>query len=73
MKILLTTRETAEAVSMSESKIRRLVSEQRFPPPIAIDGNVRWRMKDLSDWGEQLAAGEIPPPKAKRGRPRLAI
>ena len=73
MKILLTIVEAAAYISLSESKIRRLVNEGRMPAPITIDGNVRWRVKDLDAWVEQLAAGEIPPSKVKRGRPRLAV
>ena len=73
MKILLTFGEAADYISLSESKIRRLINEGRMPAPIRIDGNVRWLAKDLDNWVEKLAAGEIPPSKVKRGRPRLAI
>ncbi len=73
MKLLLDIKETVNYVSMSESKIKRMVSEGRFPKPVAIDGNIRYRVKDLNVWGDQLSAGEIPPAQAKRGRPRLAI
>ena len=73
MKLLLTIIETAEVVSMSESKIRRLMAEKRFPLPVTIDGNRRWRMRDLEEWESKLIAGELPPARAKRGRPRLAV
>jgi excisionase family DNA binding protein len=73
MKILLTISETATFVSLSESKIRRLIDDKRFPAGVTIDGNRRWRVKDLEAWVEQLSAGETAPVKNKRGRPRLAI
>jgi len=73
MKLLLTLRETEEAVSMSASKINRLIADKRFPDPIRIDGNVRWRQTDLTQWADDLSNGTIPPATKKRGRPRLAV
>lgn len=73
MKLLLTIAETADYVSLSESKIRRLVAQGRFPAPVGIDGNVRYRVKDLAEWSERLKVGEIPPAQTRRGRPRLAV
>lgn len=71
MKILLTIRETEKAVSMSASKISRLISEKRFPYPVRIGGNVRWRQKDLDQWANDLSCGNIPYSSKKCGRPRL--
>jgi predicted DNA-binding transcriptional regulator AlpA len=73
MKLLLDIKETVGYVSLSESKIKRMVAEGRFPKPLIIDGNVRYKVKDIDSWADQLSAGEVPPPKAKRGRPRLAV
>lgn len=73
MKLLLTLNETADYVSLSISKINRLESENRFAKRIVIDGNVRFRVKDLDEWAAKLASGEIPASQKKRGRPRLAV
>lgn len=73
MKLLLTIKEASESVSMSEAKIRRMVADGRFPRPVAIGGNVRWRGTDLEAWVDNMEAGAIYPAKTRRGRPRLAI
>lgn len=70
IKILLNIKEVCDSVSMSETKIRKMIVENRFPSPIEIDGRTLWRLKDIEHWAEQLSD----PVKAKRsGRPRLAI
>ena len=75
MKLLLTYDETIVAVSMSKSKIDRLIRENRFPKPVRIDGNVRFRMSDLTAWENGLSESQnlSPVQPIKRGRPRLSI
>ncbi len=72
-KLLLTFREAADSVPMSECKIKKMVAEDRFPKPVRIGGNIRFRMSDLEQWTNELAEGNVPPPPTKRGRPRLAV
>jgi len=73
MKILLDKQETCAAVSLSQSTIRLMVLDGRFPNPVRVGSRVLWRVKDIEEWADKLANNEIPEPSKKRGRPRLAI
>ena len=73
MKLFLTMTETASYVNLSVSKINRLEAEGRFAKRTKIDGNVRFLVKDLDEWGHKFASGEIPPVQKQRGRPRIAV
>jgi len=73
MKILLDINDTCQSVSLSESTIRRLMREGRFPQSVTVGSRVLWREADLQQWASQLAAGDVSEPGKKRGRPRLAV
>jgi len=73
MKLLLNKAETCDAVSLSVSKINKMIADNRFPKPVKIGGNVRWKQSDLQEWVDKLVSNEIPGPSKKRGRPRLAV
>ncbi len=75
LKILLTKSEVAFATGLSESTIDRMASAGTFPKSVKINGNVRWRVRDLNIWEENLCAEQYLEPiqPVKRGRPRLAI
>jgi predicted DNA-binding transcriptional regulator AlpA len=75
MKILLTLNEVTDATGFSATKINRLILEGRFPKSIKIDGNTRWRVRDLNAWEEALCDEQVLAPSTpiKRGRPRLAL
>lgn len=72
MKLLLTKNETCSMVSLSPSKIDRMVTDNRFPQSVKIGSNVRWRYNDIKDWVDKLASNDTPDSSKKRGRPRLA-
>ncbi len=71
IKILLDKRETANAVSLSESTISRMVSNGEFPQPVRAGGRVLWRAGDIDKWSKGLS--NIPARKETRGRKRLAV
>ena len=75
MKLLLTLNEVSEAVGFSVTKINSLMRAGRFPMSVRIDGNVRWRTRDIQDWVNNLCVDQEPNSidKPKRGRKRLAI
>ena len=75
MKLLLTLTEVSSATGFSSSKITRLVNEGRFPKAVRIDGNTRWRVRDLTKWSDNLCADQdlVAVNPIKQGRPRLAI
>lgn len=70
MKILLDKKETAAAVSLSESTIDRLVRSGEFPMPVKQGTRVLWRAKDLEKWADNLPTNQVK--KETRGRKRLA-
>jgi|APDOM4702015248_1054824.scaffolds.fasta_scaffold100328_1 predicted DNA-binding transcriptional regulator AlpA len=74
MKILLTLIEVTNATGFSATKINRLILDGRFPKSVKIDGNTRWRVRDLNAWEESLCDEQVlvPSQPVKRGRPRLA-
>ena len=71
MKILLDKKETAAAVSLSESTIERLVKAEKFPMPVKQGSRVLWRTKDLEQWADNLPTNTVK--KETRGRKRLAV
>jgi predicted DNA-binding transcriptional regulator AlpA len=71
-KILLTRPEAAAYVNLSTSTITRLEAAKLFAKRTDIVGSVRYRIKDLDDWVDKVANGEIKLDKKKPGRPRLA-
>ena len=75
MKLLLTLVEVSEATGFSSSKISRLVNEGRFPKAVRIDGNTRWRVRDVTNWSYSLCDDQelVEVKLIKRGRPRLAV
>jgi predicted DNA-binding transcriptional regulator AlpA len=74
VKILLTLTEVTNATGFSATKINRLILDGRFPKSVKIDGNTRWRVRDLNAWEESLCDEQVlvPAKPVKRGRPRLA-
>jgi len=73
MKLLLNKTETCQAVALSECTIRRMMRDGRFPKPVNVGSRVLWRSTDLQQWASKLEAGDVPEPRKKRGRPRLAV
>lgn len=62
--VLLTIRELAALLKISERSIWRLVSSGQIVKPIRIGGSIRWRVKDVSEWINGDRSGEQGP-KAK--------
>ena len=73
MPILLTYQQTADAVSLSESTIKRMISRGEFPRPVSIGDSKRFRQADLVAWSESLPTQSDQEPESKRGRKRLAV
>ncbi len=75
LKILLTKSEVAFATGFSESTIDRIQAAGTFPRPVKINGLVRWRLRDINIWEENLCSEQVlePVQPVKRGRKRLAV
>jgi predicted DNA-binding transcriptional regulator AlpA len=65
-KLLLTLEEVAYLLGMSPRQVRSLLKRGRLPPPVRLDGRLRWSRKILEDW---VAAGCPPPPSPDGGPP----
>ena len=57
-KLLLTVREVAAVVSVSERMIRGMVASGRFPRPLRIGRSVRWRASDVATWVDRLTGAD---------------
>jgi len=73
MPLLLDINQASEELSMSPSKITRLVNDGILPKPVYIGGCKRFKKSDLDRWVEKLSESGTEQPKNKRGRPRLGI
>lgn len=52
--IFLTLAQVAKLIGVSETTVRKMSREGRFPTPVKIDTRTRWRAKEVLDWVEQL-------------------
>lgn len=68
MKLAMTIREAADALSIGESTIRAMLRNGTFPTPFYVGDSPRFKVKDLEEW-----MSKPPPEKKKAGRTRLAI
>ncbi|NML99659.1 AlpA family phage regulatory protein [Paraburkholderia sp. RP-4-7] len=59
--------DTAHAVSLSATGVRRLVREGRFPKPRQLSGRrVGWLVRELEEWMEARPVSDLlPPPSGK--------
>lgn len=57
----------AEAVALSETGVRRLVREGKFPPPRQLsERRIGWLVRELEEWMETRPVSDIlPPPSGK--------
>jgi predicted DNA-binding transcriptional regulator AlpA len=46
-------------VGFSSKHIYKMISENRFPAPIKIDGASLWRLSDINEWIESHSASSI--------------
>ena len=53
---LLTKKQVSELVKFSTRSIDRKIDEGVFPKGLTIGGARRWRMKEIEEWLDQLAA-----------------
>ena len=47
---LLTAREVAHVLRISERSVWRLCSEKKLPAPLHVGGAARWKKTDIEDW-----------------------
>lgn len=53
----------AAAVALSETGLRRLVREGKFPQPRLLSGRrVAWLVREVEEWVESRPASELLPP-----------
>ncbi|WP_080409329.1 helix-turn-helix transcriptional regulator [Burkholderia ubonensis] len=53
----------AEAVSLSEATIQKLVRENKFPKPrILSDRRVAWLTREIETWAEGCPVSDLAPP-----------
>lgn len=54
----------AEAVSLSESTLEKLVREDGFPKPRVLSGRrVAWLLREVEEWAENRPVSELLPPR----------
>jgi excisionase family DNA binding protein len=51
--VLLTVKEVAEMLGLSERTVYRLADVGKMPRPVKIGAAVRWRKKELDTWIEE--------------------
>lgn len=49
---LLTKKELAEMLQLSQRTVYRMVMEKRLPQPIKLGVSVRWRQETIQEWIE---------------------
>lgn len=52
---LLTAREVAQILRISERSVWRLVSEKKLPGPLHVGGAARWSAPEIEQWLQQAA------------------
>lgn len=52
---LLTAREVAQVMRISERSVWRLVSEKKLPAPLHVGGGARWPKSELEAWIQHAA------------------
>lgn len=53
----------ADAVSLSESSVKKLVREKKFPQPRMLSGRrVAWLAREVEEWAEGRPASDLLPP-----------
>jgi prophage regulatory protein len=61
--IYLDLQAVAQALSLSESNVKKLVREQQFPPPRLLSGRrVGWLVRELEEWAESRPVSDLLPP-----------
>jgi len=63
MKIYFSLKEVADALSLSETTVQKLVREKTFPEPRLLSGRrVGWLTHEVQKWADsRLVAGLLPP------------
>jgi prophage regulatory protein len=63
--IYLDLQSVAKAVSLSESSVKKLVREKRFPQPRMLSGRrVAWLVREVEGWAEGRPTSNLLPPGA---------
>lgn len=66
--IYLDLRGVAEAVSLSESNVKKLVREKQFPEPRMLSGRrVAWLVREVEAWAEARPKSNLLPPGPSLG------
>ncbi|MFX1764824.1 AlpA family phage regulatory protein [Paraburkholderia sp. A1RI-2L] len=74
MKIYFSLKEVAEALSLSETTVQKLVREKTFPEPRLLSGRrVGWLTHEVQKWADARPVADLLPPEntgAKRRQVR---
>lgn len=54
---LLSARDAAERLNVTERHVRRMDAAGRIPEPVRVGGRRLWRVKELAEWVEQGCPG----------------
>jgi excisionase family DNA binding protein len=65
--VLLTVKEVAEMLGLSERTVYRLSDAGNMPCPVKLGAAVRWRTKELEAWIEEGCPARHKQPKKKNG------
>jgi prophage regulatory protein len=65
----------AEALSLSESTVEKLVRENEFPKPRILSGRrVAWLVREVEEWAEARPVSDLlPPENTGRRRPSASL
>ncbi|CAM2197832.1 prophage regulatory protein [Paraburkholderia kururiensis] len=71
MKIYFSLKEVAEALSLSETTIQKLVREKAFPEPRLLSGRrVGWLTREVQEWADVRPVADLLPPESAGVRKR---
>lgn len=71
MKICLSLKEVAQALSLSQSTVQQLVREKRFPEPRLLSGRrVGWLTHEVQNWANARPVAKLLPPENSGAKKR---
>ncbi|RQZ18846.1 AlpA family phage regulatory protein [Burkholderia sp. Bp9031] len=71
MKICISLKEVAQALSLSPATVQKLVREKTFPEPRLLSGRrVGWLVHEVQTWAETRPVADLPPPENTGARKR---
>jgi prophage regulatory protein len=71
MKICLSLKEVAQALSLSPSTVQQLVRDKTFPEPRLLSGRrVAWLVREVQYWADTRPVAKLLPPESSGAKKR---